>query len=146
MKGEQGRPTKYKPEYDEQVVKLCRLGATDKEIADFFNVVESTINYWKIHEPSFSESIKKGKIIADMNVANALYKKATGYQQEDVEVFQFQGEPVIVPIIKNYQPDTGAAMAWLKNRRPKDFRDKQDIEMSGELNVIKVTPPNIDED
>jgi hypothetical protein len=33
---ERGRPTKYKEEYNEQAYKLCLLGATDKELADFF--------------------------------------------------------------------------------------------------------------
>lgn len=36
-----GRPTKYKKEYDDQAFKLCLLGATDKEIADFFEVNRS---------------------------------------------------------------------------------------------------------
>ena len=57
-----GRPTNYKKEYDEQAYKLCLLGATDKEMADFFNVKEQTINNWKKNHPSFFESIKRGKI------------------------------------------------------------------------------------
>lgn len=123
-----GRPTDYKEEYNEQVTKLCRLGATDKEIADFFEISESTLNLWKKKHPQFSESIKKGKEISDMEVANSLYNRAKGYEQEVVKVFQFQGEPIIVPVIEKIAPDTGAAMAWLKNRRPKEWRDKQDIE------------------
>ena len=43
-----GRPTKYKDEYCEQAYKLCLLGATDKEMADFFQVSLSTLNLWKI--------------------------------------------------------------------------------------------------
>lgn len=123
-----GRPTKFKDEYCEQVEKLCKLGATDKEIADFFGIAESTLNNWKIAEPKFVESLKKGKMVADMEVANSLHKRATGYDQEIVKVFQFQGEPVIVPVIERVAPDTGAAMAWLKNRRPKEWRDKQEIQ------------------
>lgn len=45
--------------------KLCLLGATDKELGDFFNVTEQTINNWKKDFPSFFESIKRGKIDAD---------------------------------------------------------------------------------
>jgi hypothetical protein len=134
-----GRPVLYKPEYNEQVEKLCRLGATDAEIADFFGVCEATINNWKLSEPMFLESLKKGKIIADMEVANSLYNRAKGYEQEVVKVFQFQGEPVIVPIIEKIAPDTGAAMAWLKNRRPKDWRDKQELDISGALDINKKT-------
>jgi len=48
-----GRPTKYKPEYDAQALKLCRLGATDEQLADFFNTTFQTINNWKKAHPSF---------------------------------------------------------------------------------------------
>ena len=125
-----GRPTEYREDYNEQVTKLCRLGATDKEIADFFNVSEKTINTWKEKHPQFLQSIKEGKEISDMEVANSLYQRAKGYEQEVVKVFQFQGEPIIVPVIEKVAPDTGAAMAWLKNRRPKEWRDRQDLEVT----------------
>lgn len=127
-KNKGGRPTTYKEEYNEQVEKLCRLGATDIDIADFFNVTEQTINIWKNKYPDFFESIKKGKEISDIEVANSLYNRAKGYEQETVKVFQFQGEPVIVPVVEKVAPDTTAAIFWLKNRRPKDWRDKKEVE------------------
>lgn len=55
------RPTKYQEAYAEQARKLCLLGYTDAELADFFEVSESTINKWKLDYPEFSESIKKGR-------------------------------------------------------------------------------------
>ena len=123
-----GRPTKYKKEYNDQVVKLCKLGATDREIADFFDVAESTLNNWKIKEPEFMESIKRGKIEADMNVADSLYKRAMGYEHAEDKIFNNNGEPMIVKTIKHYAPDTTAIMAWLNNRRPDQFRSKQYVE------------------
>lgn len=125
-----GRPTKYKPEYAEQVFKLCLLGATDAEIANFFEVDERTINNWKISYPEFFQSIKDGKEKADAEIANSLYNRAKGYDRETVKVFQYQGDPVVVPYTEHIPPDTGAAMAWLKNRQPSKWRDKQDIDMS----------------
>ncbi len=125
-----GRPTNYKKEYDEQAYKLCLLGATDKEMADFFNVKEQTINNWKKDHPVFFESIKRGKIIADANVAERLYTRATGYEQKTDKIFQFQGEPVIVPTIEHIPPDTGAAIFWLKNRKKDQWRDKQDMDLN----------------
>ena len=119
-----GRPTKYKPEYCEQVYKLCLLGATDSEIADFFEVDERTINNWKISYPEFFQSIKNGKEKADADVANSLYNRAKGYEQEVVKVFQFQGQPIVVPVTEKVAPDTGAAIFWLKNRHPKRWRDR----------------------
>ena len=106
--------SKYKKEYDEKVYKLCLLGATDKEIADYFDVAESTFYYWKTNETSFSESIKAGKIEADMNVSKRLYKRAIGYKYTEKE---YRSGELIREVEKEVAPDVGAAMAWLKNRR-----------------------------
>lgn len=130
-----GAPTKYKASYNAQAEKLCKLGATDAELADFFEVVESTINLWKIEHPKFSESVKRGKLLADANVADRLYQRATGYTHEAVKIFPTGGEkedaegnkekaPLIVPYKEHYPPDTAAAIFWLKNRQPKKWRDK----------------------
>ena len=135
----QGRPTEYKKEYDEQAEKLCKLGAIDVELADFFNVSEQTINTWKKKHPTFLESIKRGKEIADMEVANSLYKKATGYTTDDVKIFQYEGMPVKVPYIKEYQPDTTSIIFWLKNRRPDKWRDKTEHDVNvNEIPEIKI--------
>lgn len=138
-KNKGGRPTLYKKEYNEQVVKLCKLGATDEQIADFFDVALSTISNWKLKEPEFMESIKNGKLIADMQVADSLFKRATGYEQETIKVFQFQGSPVIVPVVEKITPDTTAQIFWLKNRQPKLFRDRQEVEHSGEIKMPTIT-------
>ena len=125
-----GRPSKYKPEYAEQVYKLCLLGATDKELADFFGVSEQTLNTWKSQYPEFLESIKRGKLVADAEVAQSLYKRAKGYTYEEKT---FENGELTRTVIKEVAPDTGAAMAWLKNRRPQYWRDKQEIEHSGSM-------------
>lgn len=127
-----GRPTDYRDEYCEQVEKLCKLGATDEEIADFFEVVESTVNLWKLEHPEFSESIKRGKTLADANVADRLYKRATGYTHDAVKIYPVGGgkddkgneKPLMVPYTEHYPPDTAAAIFWLKNRQKKKWRDK----------------------
>lgn len=134
-----GRPTEYKEEYCVQVEKLCKLGATDKEIADFFEVTEQTINNWKSDYPEFFESIKKGKTLADANVADRLYQRAMGYTHDAVKIFPSGGEaedkdgnkvkgPLIVPYQEHYPPDTVAAIFWLKNRQKEKWRDKQEID------------------
>lgn len=132
-----GRPSKYKNEYAEQAFKLCLLGATDKEMADFFEVEESTLNNWKKDYPEFLESIKKGKDCADANVADRLYQRARGYEHDDIElkvvsVGQGQGSEVQeIPIRKYYPPDTTAAIFWLKNRQREKWRDTQNHEVTG---------------
>lgn len=129
-----GRPTKYKEEFNDQVEKLCKLGATDAEIANFFEVVESTVNLWKIEHPKFSESIKAGKDLADAFVAQRLYERAVGFEHDSEEIKvvsmgEKQGSEIVrVPIRKIYPPDPTSLIFWLKNRRPKDWRDRQEID------------------
>lgn len=116
-----GRPTKYKKAYAKQAYMLCLLGATDIELANFFEVTKSTINEWKLNHPEFSDSLKRGKMQADAEVADKLYQRAKGYEHKEDVIFQYRGDPVIVKTTKHYPPDTGAAMAWLKNRQPKKW-------------------------
>lgn len=82
--GEKGRPTKYKPEYADQAYRLCLLGHTDSELSEFFEVNEDTIHEWKKRHEDFSESVKRGKLVADANVAEGLYKRAIGFEYDEV--------------------------------------------------------------
>lgn len=125
-----GRPTSYKPEYCEHAVKLCKLGATDRELADFFDIAESTLNLWKQQHSEFSESIKEGKLQADAHVAERLYQRAMGYSHPEVHVSNYQGEVTLTPLTKHYPPDSTAAIFWLKNRRPEQWRDKTEREIT----------------
>jgi hypothetical protein len=122
-----GRPSKYKTEYAEQAYKLCLLGATDKDMASFFDVNEDTINEWKKTHEEFSESLKRGKVEADAVIAQKLFHRAKGYEHPEDQIFNNKGEAMIVPTIKHYPPDTTAAIFWLKNRQPDKWRDKQEV-------------------
>lgn len=133
-----GRPTLYRDAYVEQARKLCMLGATDAEMADFFGVTEQTLNNWKIDHPEFFESLKAGKVKADALVAHSLYHRAIGYKHDAVKIITVargdnQGSAVEeVPYIERYPPDTTAAIFWLKNRRPDQWRDKTQTEFSAD--------------
>lgn len=128
-----GRPSKYRPEFVEQARKLCQLGATDQEIADFFEVEVRTIYRWKAEHDDFCQTLKAGKAIADERVERSLYQKAIGYEQEEVKIFMPAGAegPVYAPYRAKLAPDTTAAIFWLKNRRPDLWRDKVSQEISG---------------
>lgn len=135
MGGEMGRPTDYREEYNEQAYKLCLLGHTDKDLAAFFDVTEQTINNWKSAHPNFFESLKRGKAYADSNVADRLYQRAMGFEHDSEEIKVVENEVIRVPIRKIYAPDTVAAIFWLKNRQPALWRDKQEIENSGNIGI-----------
>lgn len=123
-----GRPTDYKLEFVEQVKKLCLLGATDIEIADFFGVSVATIYRWSIKYPDFCEARTLAKELADNRVERSLYHRAIGYTFEAEEIFQYQGEVVRAKVRKHVPPDTSSMIFWLKNRRRDQWRDIQRIE------------------
>lgn len=149
-----GRPSSYKDEFAEWAMKLAKLGATDKELAESFEVAESTIGNWKNAHPEFLDSIKKGRQIADAEVASKLFHRATGYEHPEDDIRAVNGEIVITPTVKHYPPDTTAAIFWLKNRRPDLWRDKVESEISGpggaaiavQSTVTFVQPPQRDEE
>lgn len=132
-----GRPTSFKAEYVEQAYKLCLLGAIDEQLGEFFNVAKSTINLWKKKQPKFLDALKRGKVVADANVAQALYRRATGYSHPETHVSNYQGQITLTEITKHYPPDTGAACFWLKNRQPEKWRDK--IEIDANVKIDKET-------
>lgn len=132
-----GRPSLYKEEYAEQARKLCLLGATDKDMADFFEVEESTINNWKNAHPEFLESIRVGKKKADMEIAASLFDGAMDrrvIEQVPIKVRKSTGkgqyeETVEVVDVEKFVPgDFRNQRFWLINRQPDQWRDKQEID------------------
>lgn len=121
-----GRPTAYKPEYAEQAEKLCKLGATDFELAEFFGVVEITIRRWKAAHPEFCSALKAGKDIADDRVERSLYSKAVGYSYTSEKLWQYDGEVIRTEIVEHVPPSDTAAIFWLKNRRKDEWRDRRE--------------------
>lgn len=138
------RPSSFKPEYVEQAKKLCRLGATDADLADFFGVTFQTINNWKVQFPDFFESLKLSKAEADQRVEQSLYQRAMGYSCNEDDIRVVNNEIVITPTIKHYPPDTTAMIFWLKNRKPAEWRDKQDVDLNANLRVTDMTDDEID--
>ncbi len=132
-----GRPTEYLEEYAAQAEKLCFLGATDDELADFFGVHRATIYRWKHDHEEFCDAIKSGKDKADERVERSLYQKATGYNYTEeqaikIKVEQFKEEVEVVEVTRHSPADTTAAIFWLKNRRKNEWRDKHEHEITAD--------------
>lgn len=127
-----GRPTKYKTEYCKQAAKLCKLGATDADLAEFFEVDEDTIYEWKNVHKQFSDSTVLGKSNHDAEIELALARRAKGFMRVK-QVFGPEG--TIEMLQEEVPPDTNACSLWLRNRQPQRWRDKQEIEHSGELKL-----------
>jgi hypothetical protein len=126
-----GRPSLYRDEYAEQARKLCLLGATDQELADFFEIDVRTVYDWKRTKAEFSQAIMRGKILADAEVANKLYQRALGYVVNATKLYrQDDGSVLRAPYQIEHPPDTQAASLWLRNRQPHRWRDKHEIDVA----------------
>jgi hypothetical protein len=132
-----GRPTKYRPEYAKQAQKLCRLGATNQDLADFFEVSIPTIWHWANEHRAFFNAIKVGKDEADERVKRSLYHKAVGYTFEGEKVMQDkEGNVTRIPTREHVPPSDTAAIFWLKNRRPDEWRDKIEVQSTRPIEVV----------
>lgn len=122
---QRGRPSKYRDEFPEQARKLCLLGATDEDMARFFEVAKSTITLWVREHQNFSAAIKNGKMLADATIADSLYQRAKGYSHRSVKIMVVDKCVEQVPFTEHYPPDPTSMIFWLKNRRPDLWREKQ---------------------
>lgn len=120
----------------------ARDGLTDEQIAANIGIARDTLYDWKKNHTLISDALKKGKEVVDIQVENALFKRACGYVFDEVtqelvtvkdEDGSHQEMKVTKVVKKEVQPDTTAQIFWLKNRKPKEWRDKQDLELSGNV-------------
>lgn len=102
------------------------MGLTNEQIAKNIGVNADTFYTWLKKYPEISESIKKGKAPIDFEVENALFKRAIGYEYEEVETIieEIDGKQRkrIKKIKKVALPETSAMIFWLKNRKPEQWR------------------------
>ena len=140
-----GRPSRYRKEYARTAEELCRdFSMTDKGLAKVFDVSEVTINAWKKEHPEFLKCLGNGKGHKDANVERSLYERATGYSHPEEKIFNHQGNIIRAQTRKHYPPDTQAASFWLRNRQPERWRDKVEIQASGDMRITWDDPTAID--
>ena len=103
----------------------ARDGLTDEQISKKIGISRSTLNDWKAKYSDISDTLKRGKEVVDIQVENALLKRALGYEytEEKVEISEKDGRKV-TQTVKHVAPDTTAQIFWLKNRRPEKWRSE----------------------
>ena len=129
-----GRPSKFETVDIQQVYKLASYGLIDKEIANVLGISLSTLKNYKKNK-EFLASLKRGKDEADSKVIESLYKRATGYVLTDTvtEVIPNgdNDEGSKIKIVKKTKKevagDVVAQIFWLKNRRPKEWKNVQTV-------------------
>ena len=102
----------------------ARDGLTDEQIAENIGISRSTLNMWKNRYSDISDTLKRGKDVIDLQVENALLKRALGYTYTETKKERTAEGVRTTTTIKEVVPDTTAQIFWLKNRRPDKWRDK----------------------
>ncbi|MFA6116263.1 MAG: hypothetical protein WC729_19860 [Sphingomonas sp.] len=125
----------YKPEFADQARAMCRLGATDEELAEHFGACVRTIYRWRNTHEEFAEAVVAGKDHADARVERALYSRAIGCTVERTRVFKHAGDPDPVYATYKHQlpPDATAALHWLRVRQPQKWRIRDEEEDGSDL-------------
>lgn len=115
----------------------ARDGLTDEQIAHNMGISKATLYNYKREHLDILEALKRGKEVVDIQVENALLKRALGYQYKEVKTEEYETEDGpgkrVTTTVKEVVPDTTAQIFWLKNRKPDAWRDKQNVELSGEI-------------
>ncbi len=123
---------KYDPKYAGFAREMCRLGATDMEVARGLGVSLSVVWRWQAKYEEFFKACVESKDFCDERVERSLYQRAVGYSYPNVKIFNNNGEPVVVPYIEHIIPDVAAQKHWLRARRREQWGDKQELNLKGD--------------
>lgn len=124
-----------KLEMDDKLILVegwARDGLTNEQIAHNLGVALTTFYKWQSNKKEFANTLKRGKEVTDRMVENALFKSAIGYKYTEQAV---TNKGNVVEIEKYEKPNTTAQIFWLKNRKPVEWRDKQEMKHDGEIGV-----------
>jgi len=114
----------YKPEYADLAYKYALLGATNERMAQFFDVALRTFMYWQAHYPEFKDAIRRGREMADAEIAHSLYQRAKGYRY--TEEYYSRKQEATVTVTKELPADPNAAAMWLRKRQRDTWGDHLD--------------------
>jgi len=124
-----GRKTTYDPSYDQIAYEMCVLGHTDEHLGFTFNVTKYAIREWKKKYPSFSASVRRGRLETSLEVAGALKRAATGYTaRKPMTVSQGGGlGQKIVYVEVDVPPNPNAAKMYLQTHEKAVWGSEKEI-------------------
>lgn len=131
----------------------ARDGLSDEQMAHNIGITTTTLYDWKKKYPAFSEALARGKEVVDIEVENALLKRAKGYDYiettseliADKNARNKAVMKVTKRVARHVPPDVKAIVFWLTNRKP-EWRDKQEKELSGNIGINLVVDDDISAD
>lgn len=133
--------SKFTPTNQKAMEKLYKKGWTDKEVAEFLEISPDTITEWKKKHKDFFSKVIDWKVEADEEIEKALYHRAKGYSHPETRVMSVSDGKDLgshieqVEIVRHHPPDTKAIEFWLKNRRGKYWKEKQEVHHTGVENM-----------
>ena len=99
----------------------ARRGLSDEQIAGNMGIDARTLYRWKKKYSQFCQCLEDNKEIADIQVENALFKRATGYTYDEVTYSKDDHGNMVETkrVTKEVVPDVTAQKYWLTVREPK---------------------------
>ena len=105
----------------ELVAGWARQGLSDEQIANNMGIDVRTLYRWKKRYSQFCQSLEESKETADLQVENALFKRAIGYEYDEVTYTLDETGTMVETkrVKKQVAPDVTAMKYWLTVREPK---------------------------
>lgn len=108
LKSKVGAPTKYKPEYCQDIIEYMSKGHSLTAWCADHDVVKETAYGWMRENAEFLGAFKKAQALSQKHWENMLHLTAAG----------------------KLKGNLGAQIFWMKNRFRDEWKDRQDLEFS----------------
>jgi hypothetical protein len=112
-----GRPTKYTPEFGPRLIELCKQGLSRRALCAELEISADTFYEWVKKYPEFSDAYKIGEAVASNFYEKAMISGGLG---------KIKGFNVM------------ALTFLMKNRYPREFRDRQDVDLVADIKTTGI--------
>ena len=115
-----------------KIESWARDGLTNEQIAKNIGISRKTLQEWINKYSDIRDALKKGKEVVDIEVENALLKRALGYEYEEVktliEEVDGKKKKKVEKVTRHVPADVSAGIFWLRNRKGFVWSNRDAIE------------------
>jgi hypothetical protein len=133
-----GRKTKYTKETPQKVHEFAKNGNTREQIAHNLGISKQTLCVWLKEKSELSDALIEGESLAVSRIENAMFKRSIGYKVKETKKYISQtddkGKKItrVEEITKHILPDVTIGMFLLKNKKPEEYKERQDVNLNSE--------------
>ncbi len=138
MAGRRSKYDEYVKPHLKQITEWAKSGATEKEISDALGVALSTFSDYKNKYSELSDALRTGRQTVVLDIKAALYKKAIGFEYEEMRGVKKEGKVVHTEIFKRYSPPDTTAAAMLLRNYDDEYRDKDSAQTNFKQQEIEI--------